>query len=129
MRLLLHGKDQMEAKQAVVEVLKLKPKMKFATDSPLMIRTYVWGLTPDREGMVRYSCDVKGTSRNPKIEAHKGGSSSGSADIRYDHALSDTEMQSFGKDEQGIWDFKVTVTDTVTGKSVVQEIKGVEVTK
>lgn len=130
MRLLTQAKDHSHDSEIEVhKVLQLKPKMKHKADGGFYLNVYLWGLEAGLDGRVRYEYDLQGTHRNPKVERHIGGLVSGSDQLRSDGVVIDRNQEMFWVKDIGIWDFKVIVTDRVTGQKVVQELKGVEVTK
>lgn len=100
------------------------PKTKFSVskDPAIGMKISITGLERYREGRVNYNYDLRGKPRNPKNPRGIGGS--GNARV-----TTISEQGVFQKGDEGIWDFKITITDVISGKTAVQEIKNVEVTK
>jgi hypothetical protein len=126
-KFLLHTNDHIDRETENDKILKLKTRTRFKVGSPLMVRTYVWGFAPNREGLISFDIDATGIHRNPKVEGRKGGTMVGQDDIRFDEALETHHLGSFDKKDVGIWDFKVTIKDRVSGKVLLHELKNVEV--
>lgn len=130
LKLLLHGKEGELRKTSTSEVLALKPTMKFKAGSPFVLRGYIMGLTPDRDGLVKYTVYMQGNSRNFKIERRigTGSHSNREEDLHYDEpAYEEVNHEIFWHKDVGTWDFHITVTDKVTGEVTTKMLNGVEV--
>jgi hypothetical protein len=123
------GPKEQDEQLEVEEAFKRKPQMVYKIDKGVLLNTYIKGLEAGLDGRVRYDIQIEGINRDPKVYRRFGGSSSGSDSIRSDEMIVVREQEMFWKEDVGFWDFKLTVTDEVTGKKRIAILKGVEVKK
>lgn len=123
------GPKQQEEKLGVEESFLRKSQMVYGVDKGLLLRTYIRGLEIGPDGLFNYDVKIEGLNRNPKSIRQFGGITSASSEARADEVIVESEPQMFWKEDIGIWDFKITVTDRVSGEKRMTVLKGVEVRK